>query len=213
MKKAFLAGLAIAGLVTMSASAQVQDGVTEVPEAEETLMDPSSSSSVSEDNADEASIARDLPDTSDVELQVPVASGEIDWAALAKIPNAEAMAERALAPAVNTGDSTIMMIQPPAGFDNAAYVVGADSVGYYLIDNVLGADAAVARAKVLEQQVAEELNVVLQETGDNSATRAVTYVPTSPSPLSIVNVIVAPDLSAGNTVTLAFTYDIAPMTR
>lgn len=128
------------------------------------------------------------------------------WDGYLTAPDAEEMAMQALSPAVAQGNSSIMVITAPEGFDSAAYVETEESVGIYLIDNVSNKDEALERAAQIEGEVVGKLSLSRLETEANNAISASSYVPSTEADLSLVNVIVAPDMIAGNTVTLAFTY-------
>lgn len=128
------------------------------------------------------------------------------WDGYLNTPDAEDMAMQAISPPIAQGDSKIMVISAPEGFDSAAYVETGKSVGIYLIDNVSNTDKALERAAQIEGEIVDKLSLSRLETEANNAISASSFVPAGQADLTLVNVIVAPDMVAGNTVTLAFTY-------
>lgn len=131
-----------------------------------------------------------------------------EWAEYTNSPNPETMANIALAPTITQDGSRITIIPAPQGFDSAAYVVSSDGVGVYLIDNVEAGEAAIERANALEVEISEIIPMAKIPAEANAATAASSFLPSEDIDLKLLNVIVAPDLIAGNTVTVAFTYPV-----
>jgi hypothetical protein len=129
-----------------------------------------------------------------------------DWTQLAERPTREDVSRYAMSPPVVQDGTSITVMSAPEGFDSSAFVEMADSTGFYLIDNVREQDAAEERAKEIEAVLTGDLQLQKEITPTENASYAASLVPGRSGDLKLVNIIVAPDMLAGHTVTVAFTY-------
>jgi len=130
-----------------------------------------------------------------------------DWTELAMRPAREDVSRYAMSPPVVQDGTRITVMSAPEGFDSSAFVEMSDSTGFYLIENIREQDAAEARAKEIETILTGALQLQKELTPTDSASYATSLVPGRSGDLKLVNIIVAPDMLAGHTVTVAFTYE------
>ena len=130
-----------------------------------------------------------------------------DWSELATAPTTEEIGRYAMSPPVEQDGTKIIVLTAPDGFDSSAYVKMPDSTGLYLINNYTDKAEAEKRAKQLEALIQRDIPLDKQVTPASNASYAASFTPSSPGALKLVNIIVSPDPFAGNTVTLAFSYE------
>ena len=150
---------------------------------------------------------QDLSVKADTPLATEPRAAISDWSALAVMPTAEEISRYAMSPPVEQDNTKIIVLAAPDGFDSSAYVKMPNATGFYLINNYAEKAEAEKRAKELEALIQKDISLEKQVTPASNASYAASFTPSNPGDLKLVNIIVSPDPIAGNTVTLAFSYE------